>query len=334
MHVATWFVPSRKNKHHPHLIRPAGLAVILALILLSNLVYNVSEAKKFQVLGYATSITPAEVTALSNGHRISNGLNPYQTNTQLTSAAQAKANDMFAKQYWAHTSPDGKGPAYFINNSGYVYITAGENLAKDFNTSLGVVNGWMNSPSHRANVLSSKFIDTGVAVVNGVLNGNETTIVVAMYGQPASSPAPAPAPSPAPTSPKQSPTPSVPKQTPAAPAPEQEQPVVEDPVNEPDNAPEITEETSVEDEEYKVAPIQTLEEVQISAREELNWAQSTSLFLLSAVLIVNVLKHTAVWRTNKRGLRHIWFRSHPLAQYALITFALIAIFTSSSGVIK
>ncbi len=95
-----------------------------------------------------------------------------------------KATDMFARNYWAHYGPDGTTPWSFITNSGYEYEYAGENLAKNFMFSDGVVQAWMESPTHRENILRNEYTEIGYAIQNGVLNGEETTLVVQMFGTP------------------------------------------------------------------------------------------------------------------------------------------------------
>jgi len=105
----------------------------------------------------------------------------------LASAAHQKAEDMFRKNYWSHYAPDGTTPWDFILGSGYKYEYAGENLAKNFLFSQGVVDAWMNSPSHRENILRSEYSEVGLAVVNGVLNGEQTTLVVQTFAKPLSS---------------------------------------------------------------------------------------------------------------------------------------------------
>lgn len=132
--------------------------------------------------GYAADINVNDLSSLSNQERANAGLAPLSLNSQLNSAALAKANDMFADNYWAHVAPDGVTPWSFMISAGYKYTSAGENLAKEYNTSSGVVSGWMGSPSHKVNVLSSSYVDVGYAVVNGNLLGSDTTLVVAMYG--------------------------------------------------------------------------------------------------------------------------------------------------------
>jgi len=141
------------------------------------------------VLGFASSITPEKIIELTNQKRMENGLLPLKVNNKLSQAARKKAADMFALNYWAHISPRGITPWQFIKESGYFYLYAGENLARDFATSEGVVNAWMASPTHKANILNNKYQEIGVAVVNGVLQDEQTTLVVQMFATPATKPA-------------------------------------------------------------------------------------------------------------------------------------------------
>ena len=91
---------------------------------------------------------------------------------------------MLTQDYWAHVAPDGTQPWKFFTDSGYIYRFAGENLARDFSDPGSAISAWMASPSHRENLLSSKYKDTGVAVVEGDLNGVETTLIVQLFGSP------------------------------------------------------------------------------------------------------------------------------------------------------
>lgn len=137
------------------------------------------------VLGDATaSITEQDLLRFTNIQRVANGLSPLTLNPELTNAAQMKAKDMFAKDYWAHVSPDGTTPWVWIRDSGYDYLYAGENLARGFNSSQDVVTAWMNSPEHRANMLSPNYTDIGFAIQQGTLTGTETTLVVQEFGSP------------------------------------------------------------------------------------------------------------------------------------------------------
>jgi len=184
--LSHFFIPHHKNDHRAHFLKPVAFHAVIVFLLGLQLVFSSLNTVKPGVLGVQYSITPDDIIAQTNDQRGKNGLLALRGNGQLANAAQLKGQDMLAKQYWAHTAPDGKEPWYFINQSGYRYARAGENLARDFRDSLSVVNAWMNSPGHRANVLNSNYQDIGVAVVSGPFNGYEAVIVVQMFGQPAS----------------------------------------------------------------------------------------------------------------------------------------------------
>ena len=100
----------------------------------------------------------------------------------LDKAAQEKGADMMARNYWAHNAPDGTTPWHFFNEVGYSYRYAGENLARDFTQSEDIVDAWIASSSHRENLLSQRYEDIGVAVVEGNLKGINTILVVQMFG--------------------------------------------------------------------------------------------------------------------------------------------------------
>jgi hypothetical protein len=136
------------------------------------------------VLGYASDINMQDLLNYTNKERESAGLKPLRVNPSLTKAAELKAQDMFENNYWSHVSPAGKEPWDFILGQEYDYSYAGENLAKNFNDSKGVVNAWMKSPSHRENLLSGNYDEIGFAIVNGTLDGYKTTLVVQMFGRP------------------------------------------------------------------------------------------------------------------------------------------------------
>lgn len=216
-----------------------------------------------QVLAYATEMSPAGLLSGTNAARASQGLAALTLNSQLNNSAQMKAEDMASKDYWAHVAPDGTQPWYFFDQAGYVYIRAGENLAYGFSTSQGAVDGWMNSPSHRANVLGD-YYDVGFGIVNApnYQSSGPQTIVVAHYGTKASStPPPAPAPTPiapaAPTAPAApAPEPPTPAPTPAPAAPAA--PEVESPL------PDQSTQAPAQPQTTPSAPVHTGEEAEVS----------------------------------------------------------------------
>lgn len=135
-----------------------------------------------EVLGVSYSISDSELLNLVNYERAQRGLSGLSLNGQLSQAAAGKSQHMFTNNYWAHFAPDGTSPWDFIKGSGYNYIYAGENLAKGFTNSPDVVNAWMASPSHRENLLSPQFKDVGFSISSGNLQGEETVLVVQMFG--------------------------------------------------------------------------------------------------------------------------------------------------------
>jgi uncharacterized protein YkwD len=157
----------------------AYLFVAVMLVFVSKNVPSLSN-----VLGIATDISTQKLFMLTNEIRAQQGLTQLQENVQLDEAAKKKASHMFQKDYWSHFAPDGTSPWDFIKQSGYQYEFAGENLAKNFLFSNNVVDAWMNSPTHKENIVRKEYTQVGYAVVNGVLNGEETTLVVQMFGTP------------------------------------------------------------------------------------------------------------------------------------------------------
>lgn len=134
---------------------------------------------------YATSasdITRSAIIELTNNDRSAQGISQLEENSKLTQAAEEKAENMIEKNYFAHTSPEGLTPWHWIDKENYDYNYAGENLAMDFTTVEKMNEAWMDSPTHRANVMSDKYFDVGVGIAQGIIDGHETTAVVQMFG--------------------------------------------------------------------------------------------------------------------------------------------------------
>jgi len=175
--------PHEHNDHQPWILRSHGLLLFLIILIFTQALANLA-SQSDRVLGFASNIAVSEIVNLTNQERTSGGLPALQTNTSLNNAAAQKAAHMFEQDYWAHFAPDGTSPWYFFNLVSYKYTWAGENLARDFATSSGVVTAWMESSGHKANILNNNFSEIGVAVVNGNLGGEDTTLVVQLFGKP------------------------------------------------------------------------------------------------------------------------------------------------------
>ena len=172
-----------QNNHRPKILHLSSLTFLFLLIIVYQIFLTLFIKASPGVLGFASSITVDEVVSLTNAQRESSGLLPLKTNPLLDQAASAKAAYMFANDFWAHNGPDGTTPWVFFKQVGYNYRYAGENLARDFSESSSVVSAWMNSPTHKDNILSNHYDEIGVAVVNGVLAGQETTLVIQLFGR-------------------------------------------------------------------------------------------------------------------------------------------------------
>lgn len=181
-----WFLPHRETHKKAHLLSWEGLSIYILLFILLQVSFSIVSYSKPGVLGINSSIDQKTVIQLTNVERQKMGFSSVTENSDLDKAAAAKAQNMFAENYWAHFAPSGKTPWDFILGTGYKFTFAGENLAKNFYKSDDVVKAWMASPSHRDNLLNPKYRDIGIAVVDGVLNGQKTTLVVQMFGTTAS----------------------------------------------------------------------------------------------------------------------------------------------------
>ncbi len=131
------------------------------------------------------AVISAVLVNLANGDRAASDLSQLTVNPVLVKAAQAKANDMVAKGYFAHISPEGVDPWHWFKQAGYSFDYAGENLAVDFSDSGDVNTAWMNSPKHRENILDPHFTQIGIATAVGTYQGKTVTFVVQEFGTPA-----------------------------------------------------------------------------------------------------------------------------------------------------
>ncbi|KOY54180.1 sigma-70 family RNA polymerase sigma factor [Streptomyces sp. XY332] len=108
-----------------------------------------------------------QVIALVNSERAAAGCGPLKEDPQLRAAAQGHSDDMAARDFFAHTNPDGADPGKRTTASGYRWSTYGENIAKGQQTAASVMDSWMKSPGHRANILNCSFKDIGVGIHTG-----------------------------------------------------------------------------------------------------------------------------------------------------------------------
>ncbi len=156
-----------------------GLMILLSFALtnLQSLVWLSSD-------WLVSSILPAVIVDLTNEERQEDALLGLRRSPTLDLAAKQKAEHMAEEEYFAHYSPDGVSPWHWFDVAGYHYVHAGENLAVHFTDSGDVVTAWMNSPAHRANIMSGNYTEIGVGTAEGRFEGFKTIYVVQLFGTP------------------------------------------------------------------------------------------------------------------------------------------------------
>ncbi len=166
----------------------AAFALLLIVIVLS---FGASGLQQTALRSpQVAAVVSATLVDLANGDRASQDLPALTVNPLLVEAAQAKANDMAAKGYFAHVSPQGIDPWFWFKQVGYDFVYAGENLAVNFSDSSDVNTAWMSSPEHRANILDPHYTQIGIATAQGMYQGRPTTFVVQEFGSPSLTQAP------------------------------------------------------------------------------------------------------------------------------------------------
>ncbi|MBE0558261.1 MAG: CAP domain-containing protein, partial [Proteobacteria bacterium] len=128
-------------------------------------------------------LTGQAIITLTNNTRALNGLSPLKANPLLNAIAESRAKDMLEKQYFAHVSPTGEQASDIAQNIGYHYKIIAENIGSgNFYTNQKIVDGWMQSPGHRKNILTRDIKEMGAAVLKGDMKGAETYITVQIFG--------------------------------------------------------------------------------------------------------------------------------------------------------
>ncbi|MBI4054074.1 MAG: CAP domain-containing protein [Candidatus Doudnabacteria bacterium] len=139
----------------------------------------------------ASAIDSSSLMEKINAERTNRAIPPLNASTKLAAAAGAKTQDMFARGYFDHLDPDGKYVWPLVEAAGYKpYKILGENLAVDFSTEEGIVRAWINSPTHRDNLLRNDFLDQGLNAAYGTFQERYTALVTSLFGTLAVSAAP------------------------------------------------------------------------------------------------------------------------------------------------
>lgn len=174
----------KKKLHHPHVLRREAVFITVALVALIECAFLLQSFAVSHSTGQLGAVLPAVVVALTNEQRASGQLSSLASNELLAEAAHNAAEDMAEKGYFAHVSPDGTSPWYWLKAVGYRYQYAGQNLAVNYNDSSELLQAWMDSPTHRENILDADYTEIGVGMATGTYNGKEAVFVVQFFASP------------------------------------------------------------------------------------------------------------------------------------------------------
>lgn len=177
-------VPHEGNGYRPKVLAGEVIVGLLLLVIFVQGAVVLQREVVFKHTDFLASVLPGVLVSLTNADRSKNGVGELTENALLAKAAKLKAEDMAAKGYFAHVTPDGKEPWHWLELAGYQYEYAGENLAVDFEDSKDVEEAWMDSPTHRANIVKGAYTEVGIATAQGTYKGEEVTFVVQFFGSP------------------------------------------------------------------------------------------------------------------------------------------------------
>ena len=298
----------------------------MTLILFLSVFLSGYTPSRSGTLAYATNVSHSGLLSSTNSQRSQQGRSALSINSALNSAAQAKANDMTARNYWSHNTPDGQEPWVFVQAAGYSYLKAGENLAYGFSTSTDTVQGWMNSASHRANMLDADYTDVGFGFSNSsnYNSSGEETVVVAMYGKPqvasAVQSAPAPAAAPTSTPPPSSPAPA-PQTEQAAPAPASAPPAE---TKKPETITTTEPTTEGEAPSVVVAQAKPISRIESLTKGKAPWAILAVTFLTGIGVAIMLTRHGIALKRLLRDSENFVLH-HPLIDSTLFALIILGI---------
>lgn len=157
-------------------IKTAAITVIVLMVCVGGRVWA------NELPQVSTSMTVLNIVHFTNEARVNDGLETLLISPHMTVAAQEKAESMAKRRELSHTLSDGTTAWQFIKSNGYCYEYAGENIAMFFTAADEVVDAWLESPTHRENVLSNKYTDIGIGITEMEWLGYKGILVVQLFG--------------------------------------------------------------------------------------------------------------------------------------------------------
>lgn len=177
------FMPCAENGFKPRILEN-DLFFLVVGFLVGLKILSVVSFDNYLGADIFNQLSQSDLYQLINQERRQNGEQSLTANSRLEAAAQLKLADMLKNNYFAHNSPQGATPWFWIQKANYNYTIAGENLAMNFYSSNEAMKAWMASETHRKNILLKDFSETGIAVGYGLFNGEKTAMAVQMFGRP------------------------------------------------------------------------------------------------------------------------------------------------------
>jgi hypothetical protein len=326
---------SFERVYWPYIPLVAAISILLTLSSSGGALKAAVHHPLGRVLSYSTSMSIGGLLADSNAQRAANGVSNLALNDKLDAAAQANADDMAARNYWSHYTPEGNPPWIWVNNQGYSYQKLGQNLATGFSDEQSTINGWMASPPHRQNLLDSAFSQVGFGFANNpdytAAGGGPMTIVVAFYGEPkvlgASTTTPPPA-APAKTSTPSAPVSQAPVAQPvASPPPAALSPAESD-------QPKLPATTTTP--KAKITPSTSTSNLQLAAPTKSYGPLASKLSVILAAVIILAWANKHIRKLHRFLLKgERYFVGHPLTDIGLLLIAaMLFVLSQTAGLIQ
>ncbi len=180
----SYFIPHSENQFQPRFLRPKTTIIIFIIIVVVENLFFLTSYYFISSPLFLANLIEESIVQYTNMSRANTALPELKISPVLSQAAQLKAEDMAAKGYFSHTSPDNITPWDWFKKVNYDYSYAGENLAINFTDSEEVVRAWLESETHRRNILNPHFTEIGIGIAKGTYENQPAIFIVQMFGTP------------------------------------------------------------------------------------------------------------------------------------------------------
>ncbi len=174
-------IPTPRNNYRALLLKAESLSIFIVILISTNLIYPLLPfAKQIQA-----EVDSNSIVYLHNRERAKYNLPSLILDSKLIKSALSKAHAMMESNCWSHYCPDNTSPWKYFQEAGYEYQVAGENLAEGFYDNQTMMKAWMNSKTHKENVIKPEFTEMGVGVLSGTFQDkSDNSLVVVHFGKP------------------------------------------------------------------------------------------------------------------------------------------------------